>query len=362
MKKMELDEKEINEIINQELKSIEEAREKSSKTKSGKKVPGKYLTKDKSAMKGEIERVSKLKDDDPKAYGKWVADYKARNTKSGKPHKTKKSAATIAYDKRFGKKNESSNKLNEMNTNNEKYQECYDEIDMRLPWNKNTLPHYELDEIADTCGLDFEEVINVFQKYLIDREQKKHDELKKEIKNIFDEVDFYNHNYTFNDFMEYWNDNNFPIDYDWASKEEIKKVFDELTINPNQLKMDLDENTDVMIKNKAKASGISASILRQVYSRGAAAWKSGHRPGVSQQQWASGRVNSFITGKGGARKADSDLWAKAKKSKKKKNESTEELTLRNTIRSIIKEMHVGETQGSPEDAYEIAKKIGLPNW
>ena len=85
---------------------LDEGRVRSSKTKSGKKVPGKYLTKDKAAMKGEIERVSKLKSDDPSAYGKWEADYKARNTKSGKPHKTKKSAATIAYEKKFGKKNE----------------------------------------------------------------------------------------------------------------------------------------------------------------------------------------------------------------------------------------------------------------
>jgi hypothetical protein len=30
------------------------------------------------------------------------------------------------------------------------------------------------------------------------------------------------------------------------------------------------------------------------------------------------RVNSFVTGKGGARKADKTLWKKASKSKKKK--------------------------------------------
>ena len=53
----------------EELDNIKESRPKSSKTKSGKKVPGKYLTKDKPAMKGEIERVSKLKSDDPDAYG-----------------------------------------------------------------------------------------------------------------------------------------------------------------------------------------------------------------------------------------------------------------------------------------------------
>jgi len=104
----------------------------------------------------------------------------------------------------------------------------------------------------------------------------------------------------------------------------------------------INEKTDVMIKNKAKASGISASILRQVYSRGAAAWKSGHRPGVSQQQWAAGRLNSFITGKGGARKADADLWARAKKAKKRKNESVEEEFLRKKIREIIHEKFIDD--------------------
>lgn len=73
---------------------------------------------------------------------------------------------------------------------------------------------------------------------------------------------------------------------------------------------------------KAKSSGYSLSKLRSVYKRGMAAWKSGHRPGVTQQQWAMGRVNSFITGKGGARKADSDLLkGKKKKSSKSKSKS-----------------------------------------
>jgi hypothetical protein len=49
-----------------------------------------------------------------------------------------------------------------------------------------------------------------------------------------------------------------------------------------------------------------------------AAWKTGHRPGVSQHQWGMGRVNSFVTGKGGARKVDKKLWKRARKSKKKK--------------------------------------------
>lgn len=72
-----------------------------------------------------------------------------------------------------------------------------------------------------------------------------------------------------------------------------------------------------MLSNKAKATGVSKSILRNVYAKGLAAWKKGHRPGTSQHQWAAARLNSFVTGKGGARKADAALWKRAKKSKKK---------------------------------------------
>lgn len=77
-----------------------------------------------------------------------------------------------------------------------------------------------------------------------------------------------------------------------------------------------DSSTDEALKAKAKASGISFSIIREVYNRGMAAWRSGHRPGVAPQQWALGRVNSFITGVGKARQADRDLWVKHKKSLK----------------------------------------------
>jgi hypothetical protein len=67
------------------------------------------------------------------------------------------------------------------------------------------------------------------------------------------------------------------------------------------------------LATKAKASGIPLSILKKVYARGLAAWRQGHRPGVAPNQWANARVNSFLTGVGGARKADADLYKKAKK-------------------------------------------------
>lgn len=76
-------------------------------------------------------------------------------------------------------------------------------------------------------------------------------------------------------------------------------------------------NVEKALSRKAKSTGISKTILKAVYRKGLAAWKGGHRPGVPQHQWAMGRVNSFATGKGGARKADAKLWSRAKKRKKK---------------------------------------------
>ena len=54
-------------------------------------------------------------------------------------------------------------------------------------------------------------------------------------------------------------------------------------------------------------------ILKQVFNRGMAAWKTGHRPGASQQQWGYARVNSFATkSKGTWGKADKDLAKKVR--------------------------------------------------
>tara|TARA_B100000902_G_scaffold397029_1_gene459607 strand:+ start:322 stop:1251 length:930 start_codon:yes stop_codon:yes gene_type:complete len=68
------------------------------------------------------------------------------------------------------------------------------------------------------------------------------------------------------------------------------------------------------LKSKSEKSGISYGILKKVYDRGMAAWKGGHRPGTTPQQWAFARVNSFITkGKGTWGGADSDLAGKVRK-------------------------------------------------
>jgi hypothetical protein len=67
------------------------------------------------------------------------------------------------------------------------------------------------------------------------------------------------------------------------------------------------------LETKAKKTGMPYGILKKVYDRGMAAWKGGHRPGATQQQWAFARVNSFVTKSSGTwGKADKDLAQKVR--------------------------------------------------
>ena len=93
-----------------------------------------------------------------------------------------------------------------------------------------------------------------------------------------------------------------------TSSKSRKQLRDEL----------LDEKIAGLV-NKSEKTGVPYSILKKSYDRGMAAWKGGHRPGATQQQWAFARVNSMLTGG----KADPDLQKQAKKYKKKKKASKE---------------------------------------
>lgn len=79
---------------------VMEKRAKSGKTKSGRKVPGKYLTKNRKLMTKEIDEFQG-KDDYKK---NWDADYKSGQGGKGKRWETKKSAATKAYQKKYKNK------------------------------------------------------------------------------------------------------------------------------------------------------------------------------------------------------------------------------------------------------------------
>jgi len=78
----------------------------------------------------------------------------------------------------------------------------------------------------------------------------------------------------------------------------------------------LSEKTKKTLKEKADKSRFTYGQLASVYRRGQGAYLSSGSRNVPMAAWAMGRVNSFVSGKGGARKADSDILAKARKKKK----------------------------------------------
>ena len=91
------------------------------------------------------------------------------------------------------------------------------------------------------------------------------------------------------------------------------------------------------------ASRYSKSTLDKVYMRGLGAYySSGSRPKTSAHAWAMGRVKSFVSGKGGARKADKDLLkGGSKKTTAKKTTKKKTTKKKTTRRKRVKTMGMG---------------------
>ena len=95
----------------------------------------------------------------------------------------------------------------------------------------------------------------------------------------------------------------------------------EYEVNDMEEDFQLDEKINWSGDQKSKKSGVPYGILKKVYNRGMTymenrtqTWHNTTTVGVYP------RVNSFLTG-GGARKADADLWSKAKASKEGRKKS-----------------------------------------
>jgi hypothetical protein len=67
------------------------------------------------------------------------------------------------------------------------------------------------------------------------------------------------------------------------------------------------------LEDKAKATGVPLSYIKESYNRGMAAWRTGHRPGATQQQWGYARVHSFLLCGTTYQTTDSDIAREAKK-------------------------------------------------
>ena len=66
------------------------------------------------------------------------------------------------------------------------------------------------------------------------------------------------------------------------------------------------------LEAKAAATGVPLKYIRQCYNRGLAAWRTGHRPGATQQQWGYARVHSFLLRGKTYHTTDADIAKEAK--------------------------------------------------
>ena len=74
------------------------------------------------------------------------------------------------------------------------------------------------------------------------------------------------------------------------------------------------------LKDRAEVTGVPLDLIEQSYNRGMAAWRTGHRPGATQQQWGYARVSSMLLLGKTALTTDSDLVREAKKRSAKARE------------------------------------------
>ncbi len=71
------------------------------------------------------------------------------------------------------------------------------------------------------------------------------------------------------------------------------------------------------LEDKSKVTGVPLKYIKESYNRGMAAWRTGHRPGATEQQWGYARVHSLLLCGKTARLTDSDIVRRAKKTSKK---------------------------------------------
>ena len=89
--------------------------------------------------------------------------------------------------------------------------------------------------------------------------------------------------------------------------QQLSRKFERMGIDPNKAKS---------LKAKAKATGVPIKYLKKSYNRGLAAWRTGHRPGATEQQWGYARVASLLVCGKTAKGPDADIVRNARKSSK----------------------------------------------
>ena len=112
----------------------------------------------------------------------------------------------------------------------------------------------------------------------------------------------------------------------WANKRLLKYLDKAKIVFERGKKMGLSAGVKKSLAKKAEAArkkgkNVTAGQLARVYNKGLAAYRTGHRPGATPNQWAMARVNSVLTG-GKAAKVDAHIFGKGKKKPAKKKSPT----------------------------------------
>lgn len=71
------------------------------------------------------------------------------------------------------------------------------------------------------------------------------------------------------------------------------------------------------LKQKSEATGVPLKYITESYNRGMAAWRTGHRPGATEQQWGYARAHSMLLCGKTHYTTDSDIVRRAKKASAK---------------------------------------------
>ena len=80
-----------------------------------------------------------------------------------------------------------------------------------------------------------------------------------------------------------------------------------------QKRKPLSEKVKSSLKKKAEGTKFKYGELAEVYRKGQGAYLSSGSRNVPMAAWSMGRVNSYMTGKGGARTADAKIYTKYNK-------------------------------------------------
>jgi len=143
-----------------------------------------------------------------------------------------------------------------------------------------------------------------------DEEEKKEDKMKKQAEMDDDDPDAY---------KELPGDKEAKEKGEVKTSKHVKKYHelygdkkDESVVNEEKAEGDrskiADAKIETALKTKAEETGVPIGLIRIVMRRGMAAWKTGHRPGATEQQWGYARVNAFLTkGEGTWGGADKDV-------------------------------------------------------